>query len=78
MNLKTRPIAPVDKIPEGVLYEAMREAARRQDIDAEIFIGMNSMTKFKERFETAGRELLAALDPVRYPRVKAIARRKVA
>ena len=69
MNLKTRPIAPIDKIPEGVLHEAMCEAARRQDIDPDIFIGMQSMTKFKERFETAGRELLTALDPVRYPHV---------
>lgn len=66
MNLKTRPFAPINPIPDGVLYEAMREAARRQDIDPDTFIGLHSMTKFKERFETEGRELLMALDPIRY------------
>ena len=66
MNLKTRPFAPINTIPDGVLDEAMREAARRQDVDPDMFIGLHSMTKFRERFETEGRELLMALDPIRY------------
>ena len=66
MNLKTRPFSPIDKIPDGVLNEAMREAARRQDIDPDEFIDTRSFSKFKERFEAAARKLLTALDPLRY------------